>query len=87
MPINAPCIIALGPKLARRHAAHIPERLQLVLVRLVIVVVRARVVRAIVAQEVHVAHFQLLDPLDFVRVVLDDGVDALAEAIAGDLRG
>ena len=49
MPINTPCIIALRPILARRHAAHVSQRLQLILLRLEEVVVRAGVVGAVVS--------------------------------------
>lgn len=87
MPINTLQIIALAPELAGGHAAHIAERLQLVLGGLVVVIVRAGVVGAVVAQEIHVAHLQLLDPFHFVGVVGYYRVDPLAEPVAGDLRG
>ena len=86
MPINTPQIITLAAKLTRRHAAHIPQRLQLVLRGLVMVIVRARVIRAVVPQEMHVAHLELLDAFDFVGVVGYDWVDALAVAVSGDCR-
>lgn len=86
MAIDALEIIALAAELAGRHAAHVAEGLQLVLGGLVVVIVRAGVVGAVVAQEVDVAHLQLLDPLDFVGVVRHDGIDALAEPVARHLR-
>ena len=87
MAINALEIIALAAELAGGHAADIAQRLEFVLGGFVVVIVRAGVVGAIVAQEVHVAHLQLLDPFHFVRVVGYHGVDPLAEPVAGHLWG
>ena len=55
MPINALEIIALGAEFARDHPAQVPQGREFVLVGFVVVVVGARVVRAVFAQEVDVA--------------------------------
>ena len=49
-------------------------------------VVCTGVVRAVVAQEVYIAHFQFFNAFDFVGVVLYYRVDTLAEAITEDFR-
>lgn len=87
MPIDTLEIIAIPAELAGGHAGHIAQRLELVLGGFVVVIVRARVVGAVVAQEIHVAHLQLLDPFHFVRVVGYHGIDPLAEPVAWHLWG
>ena len=43
---------------------------------------RARIVWAVIAQEVDVAHLELFDAFDFVGIVLNDWIDPLAVAVA-----
>lgn len=47
----------------------------------------AGVVGAVVAKVVYVAHLEFLDAFEFVGVIVDDWVNALAVAIAGDCGG
>lgn len=45
----------------------------------------ARIVRTIIPQIVDIAHLELFDALDFIGIVLDDGINALPVAVARDL--
>lgn len=87
MAINALQIVAFTAELARRHAAYISQCCKLVLVRFVVVVVSTRVVWTVVSQEVDIAHFHLFNALDFLWIVLNDGIDALTSAVARDFLG
>ena len=86
MPINTSCIIAFCTKLTWRHPTYIPQRLQFIFIGSVMVVVRARIVRAVVPQEMHIAHLQFLNAFDFIGVILDYWVDPLAKTVPEDLR-
>jgi len=81
MSVYALQVIALATEFARRQPAHVSQRRQFILGRLVEVVVRARIVGTVVAKEVNVAHFELFDAFDFVRIAYRDWVDTLAVAI------
>lgn len=64
--INAFYIITVSAELARSHSADISESRQLVLIRLVGVIMCARVVGAVSAQEMNVAHLHFLEAFHFV---------------------
>lgn len=72
VPIDASQIVTFHPEFTGRHPAHVFERLQFILVWVVVVIVRTGVIGAVLTQEVYVAQFHLLDAFDFVGIVLDD---------------
>ncbi len=81
MSVYALQIIALAAEFARRQSAYIPQSSHFILGRLVEMVVRARIVRTVVAKEVDVTHLELFNAFDFVGVAHCDWVDTLAVAI------
>lgn len=86
MSINALDIRAATTVDTRRHTSNKLERANLVGGGLVVVRMRAVVaVRTLAAEIMDIAHFDLLDAVDFGFVVVAAGrVDALALAVAGD---
>lgn len=81
MSVYALQVIALATKFTRRQPAHVSQSRHFILGRLVEVVVRARIVGTVVAKEVDVAHLELFDAFDFVRIAYRDWVDTLAVAV------
>lgn len=91
MTVDAVRISAVVPSLARRLPRHRPEHLQLLGGEVDVVVVRAFiratgfvVAAARGADEVLIAGLEFFQSLGFLVVVLDWGIDALAETVAFD---
>lgn len=86
MTIDAFCVIAIRTKSARRHASHILECLQFVLVGRVKVIVSTFVtVRAIMPQVVYIAHVDLLDTFHLVFIIFHVRIHTLAISVPGYL--
>lgn len=81
MSVYALQIIAFAAEFARRQPAHISQGSHFILGRLVEMVVRARIIGAVVAKEVHIAHLELFDAFNFVWIAYCHWVDTLAIAI------
>lgn len=86
MTIDAFCVIAICPKSARRHAGHILECFQFVLVGRVKMIMSAVVaIRAIVAQVMNIAHVDFLDTFHLVFIIFYVRIHTLVISIAGYL--
>ena len=78
MAVNAFDVFTRSAKITRCLASDISQRRYLVLVRFVEMIMRAFfTIRTIVAEEVNIAHFYLLDPFDFGLVILNCWINPL----------
>ena len=72
MAVNALDIVTRSSEMTWCLTSDVSQRQYLVLVRFVEVIVRTLIsVGTIVAEEVDIAHFYLLDPFDFAFIILN----------------
>lgn len=85
MAIDTDRVVAFRSVPAGRHASDILESCKLIFIGLIRMVVGAFIaVGAVFPQIMYVAHVNFLDPIDFVLVVLQLGVNTLAPAVTSD---